>query len=62
MTFLRIFFRAVITLLYINKINKGCTCNYLPVISATFAATFSANPILVLRPVPTAVPPNKYNK
>lgn len=29
--------------------------------SATLAATFSANPILVFKPVPTAVPPNKNN-
>jgi len=33
-----------------------------PVSSATFAATFSANPTYVLIPVPTAVPPAEQNK
>lgn len=35
--------------------------DYLPVILDIFSAIFSANPIFVLRPVPTAVPPLQYN-
>jgi len=33
--------------------------NYIPVSSDTRAATFSAKPIRVFKPVPTAVPPAK---
>merc|ERR1712008_46303 len=35
----------------------GAVTNGNPVISDTLAATFSAKPILVFNPVPTAVPP-----
>ena len=34
----------------------------IPVYSASFAATFSANPTLEFRPVPTAVPPLENTK
>ena len=35
----------------------GAVTNGRPVISAIWAAIFSAKPLRVLRPVPTAVPP-----